>query len=192
MSREGFYIRCATADDVEAILSVERSVEFAPHWPSDSYSQIVAENELTHEHRAELVRRVFVAAQPSQQAEAPEKVLGFAVGSVVRPGEIGTENPAELEFIAVEAGFRRLGAGRLLCREVIAWARSQSASHVDLEVREQSTGAIALYSSLGFRSTGRRPNYYHSPDDHALLMRLALGPFTGIDRNPAGQEDHTA
>src|SRR5947209_12444669 len=136
MTEECFYIRCATTDDVEAILSLERGVEFAPHWPSDSYSQMIAESELKGEQREGLARRVFVATQSSKYGDTQEKVLGFAVGSVVR-GPLGAEHLAELESIAVEAGFRRRGVGRLLCREVIAWAGSLGASHLDLEVRAQ-------------------------------------------------------
>jgi ribosomal-protein-alanine N-acetyltransferase len=48
---------------------------------------------------------------------------------------------------------------------------------VELEVRAESGGAIALYTGLGFTVTGRRPKYYQNPPDHAVLMRLDLAKY---------------
>ena len=111
--------------------------------------------------------------------------MGFAVGSVLCIGAAGGSDGAELESVAVEDSFRRRGVGRLLCNEVIAWSGHQGASHIDLEVRAESSGAIALYRSLGFVALGRRPRYYQSPDEDALMMRLALhhSPAQGIVTN---------
>jgi [ribosomal protein S18]-alanine N-acetyltransferase len=46
---------------------------------------------------------------------------------------------------------------------------------VELEVRAGSAGAIALYERLGFVAVGRRPGYYRSPVEDAVLMRLEVG-----------------
>jgi ribosomal protein S18 acetylase RimI-like enzyme len=45
---------------------------------------------------------------------------------------------------------------------------------IALEVRAASAGAIALYATLGFTQTGRRPRYYRDPEDDAVVMRLEL------------------
>jgi ribosomal-protein-alanine N-acetyltransferase len=36
-------------------------------------------------------------------------------------------------------------------------------------------GAIPLYERLGFVAVGRRPGYYRSPVEDAVLMRLEVG-----------------
>ena len=41
-----------------------------------------------------------------------------------------------------------------------------------LEVRASNYDAIALYGSRGFRSVGRRKNYYEHPKEDAIIMTL--------------------
>ena len=98
-------------------------------------------------------------------------MISFAVGKVIG---IGSESSAELESVAVAASARRAGVGRALCAAVIDWCRAQGAQAIELEVRAASSGAIALYSGLGFVVEGRRPRYYREPMDDAVLMRLKL------------------
>jgi len=81
---------------------------------------------------------------------------------------------AELESVVVSASARRSGIGRALCRAVLDWCRTNGASEVVLEVRASSAAAVALYASLGFTTTARRPCYYQDPADDALLMRMEM------------------
>ena len=39
-----------------------------------------------------------------------------------------------------------------------------------LEVRPSNAAAIALYTSFGFRDTGRRPGYYQDNGEDAIIM----------------------
>ena len=41
---------------------------------------------------------------------------------------------------------------------------------LSLEVRASNYDAIALYGSRGFRSVGRRKNYYEHPREDAIIM----------------------
>jgi [ribosomal protein S18]-alanine N-acetyltransferase len=72
--------------------------------------------------------------------------------------------------IAVRPEYRRRGHARTLIGAALA--AYPNASHVHLEVRPTNVEAIALYESLGFRETGRRPRYYG--DEDAVLMTLNL------------------
>lgn len=82
--------------------------------------------------------------------------------------------------VAVDAAFRRCGAGDALVGELIRRCRRMLLSFVTLEVRAGNAPAIALYEKHGFRAVGRRRGYYEKPREDAILMTLTLdgGPET--------------
>jgi ribosomal protein S18 acetylase RimI-like enzyme len=148
--------RPAVASDLDAILALERATDLAPHWPRAAYAAIL--------ESIPPQRCLFVAEQCGQ-------LIGFAVGLLHPPD---SNRIAELESVVVSASARRAGIGRALCRVVLDWSRSRGASEVILEVRANSVAAIALYISIGFTLTARRPRYYLDPVDDALLLRQVL------------------
>ncbi len=88
-------------------------------------------------------------------------------------GHIGVRHvlgELHITTIAVRPEYRRRGHARALIGAALA--AYPNASHVHLEVRPTNVEAIALYESLGFMETGRRPRYYG--DEDALLMTLNL------------------
>jgi [ribosomal protein S18]-alanine N-acetyltransferase len=88
-------------------------------------------------------------------------------------GQIGVRHvlgELHITTIAVRPEYRRRGHARALIGAALA--AYPNASHVHLEVRPTNAAALALYESLGFRKTGRRPRYYG--DEDALLMTLNL------------------
>jgi [ribosomal protein S18]-alanine N-acetyltransferase len=88
-------------------------------------------------------------------------------------GQIGVRHvlgELHITTIAVRPEYRRRGHARALIGAALA--AFPDASHVHLEVRPTNAEAIALYESLGFRETGRRPRYYG--DEDAVLMTLNL------------------
>jgi [ribosomal protein S18]-alanine N-acetyltransferase len=153
-------IRVAKRQDLDTVVALERNTVGAPHWTEREYAAI-----LNTDREADTVRRCLLVA------EGEDGLMGFAVGKVVGLGKGAT---AELESIVVEEGKRRQGLGRMLGEAVIAWSQMQGAESLELEVRADSTGAIALYTGLGFVVTGRRRAYYHEPVEDAVLMRLEL------------------
>jgi [ribosomal protein S18]-alanine N-acetyltransferase len=89
-------------------------------------------------------------------------------------GQIGVRHvlgELHITTIAVRPEYRRRGHARALIGAALA--AYPKAGHVHLEVRPTNAAAIALYESLGFKATGRRPRYYG--DEDALLMTLHLG-----------------
>jgi ribosomal protein S18 acetylase RimI-like enzyme len=162
-------LRPAVAEDLNAILDLERATETAPHWSRAAYTAIL------DAATPNTVPRCLIVAH---DGELP---AGFAVG-LIRPAD----RVAELESVVVAGSVRRAGIGRALCAAVFEWCRSQGASEIILEVRANSTAAIALYTGLGFAQTGRRPHYYRDPDDDALGMRLSLEDRPSSPRDPAG------
>ncbi|HKH36310.1 MAG TPA: GNAT family N-acetyltransferase, partial [Rubrobacter sp.] len=88
-------------------------------------------------------------------------------------GQIGVRHvlgELHITTIAVRPEYRRRGHARALIGAALG--AFPDASHVHLEVRPTNVEAIALYESLGFSETGRRPRYYG--DEDAVLMTLNL------------------
>ena len=86
------------------------------------------------------------------------------------------EGVAEVLDLRVLPSWRRQGYGRQLLEaslQALAPVR-----RVDLEVRASNEAALGLYRDLGFRETGRRPQYYAAPGgrEDAILMTWTPEP----------------
>ncbi len=72
--------------------------------------------------------------------------------------------------IAVTAKARGRGIGKAITAALLTAAKGKALCFVSLEVRESNTVAISLYESLGFRTVGKRKNFYTAPKEDALIM----------------------
>jgi ribosomal-protein-alanine N-acetyltransferase len=153
--RAGWHVRPAAPADLDAVLVIEQACEDAPHWSPATWLEALSQDPPSEPARVSLV------------AESNDGILGFAVVNCAG-------NLAELESIAVSIPGRRRGIGRALCLQGMDWSRNRGAATIELEVRASSSGALALYRSLGFVEQGRRRGYYRHPADDAILMTAAL------------------
>lgn len=78
---------------------------------------------------------------------------------------------AEICNVAVKPAFRRRGIGRGLMEALLQRVFSSGATSVYLEVAEDNTAAIGLYSSLGFTEVYKRKRYYG--EKSAYVMKLS-------------------
>ena len=100
-------------------------------------------------------------------AAAGETVLGYAnFLHVLDEGDIGN--------VAVAPEYRRQGVADALLDALCARAAALDLAFLTLEVRASNYDAIALYGSRGFRSVGRRKNYYEHPREDAIIMTKEL------------------
>ena len=76
--------------------------------------------------------------------------------------------------VAVRPECRRQGIAGKLLQVFLDFAKGNRLAFLTLEVRASNYDAIALYGSRGFRSVGRRKNYYELPKEDALLMGREL------------------
>ena len=72
--------------------------------------------------------------------------------------------------VAVRPDCRRRGVAGKLLQVFLDFAQGNRLAFLTLEVRASNYDAIALYGSRGFRSVGRRKNYYEHPKEDALIM----------------------
>ena len=73
--------------------------------------------------------------------------------------------------VAVHPKARRRGLARLLLRLALRGGARAGARLALLELRAGNEPALALYLSLGFKSVGRRREYYRQPVEDALLLQ---------------------
>ena len=89
-------------------------------------------------------------------------------------GYVGSQtvlDETDMMNIAVAKEDRRRGVARALILELVNQLAQQGSRSLTQEVRASNQGAIALYQSLGFVQTGRRPNYYRNPREDGLILR---------------------
>ena len=135
-----------TADHLDEVAALER-VCFPDPWSRRMLAEEL-ENDLS----------AFLVA-----LDGAGKVAGYALLMVVL--DEGT-----IANIAVRPDCRRQGVASRLLQVFLDFAQANALAFLTLEVRASNYDAIALYGSRGFRSVGRRRNYYLHPREDAIIM----------------------
>ncbi len=98
-------------------------------------------------------------------AEEEGRVIGYAgLQTVLDEGYITN--------IAVSRDFRGRGVGSALVERLKEKAREKGLAFISLEVRQSNAAAIALYEKQGFKTVGKRKNFYTAPLEDALIMTI--------------------
>jgi ribosomal-protein-alanine N-acetyltransferase len=160
-------VRRANAEDVQAMVDLDRQAPSAAHWSRQQYEDLFRADPHPSSRFAWIVEDGNPAQSESAKRDA-SKTLAFLVTRCVA-GEW------ELENIVVDTTFRGKGIGMLLLRELISHARANHGECIFLEVRHSNQSARALYEKLGFEEEGLRKSYYANPVEDAILYRLNLG-----------------
>jgi ribosomal protein S18 acetylase RimI-like enzyme len=132
-------VRAASEKDLPAIAEIQAGAPEASQWNPLDY--------LTYDCRV---------------AEVEGAVVGFVVARAVATSEW------EILNLAVAAGARRQGIGRLLLLGVLAGCSGE----FFLEVRETNTTGRRFYERLGFKVVTRRLQYYANSEEAAIVMKL--------------------
>jgi ribosomal-protein-alanine N-acetyltransferase len=90
------------------------------------------------------------------------RIAGFLASRSVAADE------SEILNIAVAPPNRRRGVAKALIREFLNGFKGD----VFLELRASNSSAFALYKSLGFQVLSIRPDYYGSPPEPGIVMKL--------------------
>jgi len=145
-------LRAARAEDIDAVLEIERTA-FGDPWSRSAFVDLIGDP-----------RVAFLVASVAGD------VRGYVVAwHVLDEGEIGN--------LAVHDSARRQGIGARLLEGAIAAVRASDVDSLYLEVRDSNAAARALYASRGFAEVGRRRAYYRRPTEDALVLRLDLEPI---------------
>lgn len=148
MEAEKMHIRIVpmTADHLDEVAELER-VCFTTPWSRNMLAEEL-DNYLS----------AFLVALDDN-----DKVAGYAgLQAVLDEGYITN--------VAVRPDCRRQGIAGKLLQVFLDFAKGNHLAFLSLEVRASNYDAIALYGSRGFRSVGRRKNYYEHPREDAIIM----------------------
>ncbi|MBO4864709.1 MAG: ribosomal protein S18-alanine N-acetyltransferase [Eubacterium sp.] len=122
---------------------------------SDAWSEQALENTFEYDFNHLLVEK------------RDGKVVGYVIYSDVQ-GE------AELLRIAVDKAYRRRGIAAGLMESLFEELKDYEAERISLEVRAHNIAAVKLYKKFGFEEIFVRTNYYHEPEDDALILQRIL------------------
>ena len=94
-----------------------------------------------------------------------DKVVGYAGVQIIL-------DEGYITNVAVRPECRRQGIAAKLLQVFLDFAKANKLAFLTLEVRASNYDAIALYGSRGFRSVGRRKNYYEHPKEDAIIIAV--------------------
>ena len=77
----------------------------------------------------------------------------------------------QITFIAVHPIHQSKGLGKLLLSDLIKRSKSLQTNHIRLEVKANNEPAKAFYKSMGFKTVGKRSNFYKDGNDALLLNK---------------------
>lgn len=120
-------------------------------------------------------------AQPWSEDMLAQELYNDAASYLVAVAEDGTVlgygglsvvlDEGCIEKVAVKGQYRRMGIADALVDTFVRFGQAHL-SFLTLEVRVSNEAAIGLYMKHGFAQVGRRKNYYHAPNEDAILMTL--------------------
>ena len=100
-------------------------------------------------------------------AKEVDRVIGYiGLQTVLDEGHIPT--------LAVHPKFRGQGIGYRLVGMVVEAGKEKKLARIFLEVRESNLAARKLYAGFNFKEISRRKEYYHNPEEDALMLALTL------------------
>ncbi|HLW78888.1 MAG TPA: GNAT family N-acetyltransferase [Terriglobia bacterium] len=150
--------------DLPALLALQAECFAAAAWLPEDYLRLAADPS-----------GLLLVAEPTDSAPDGPAMGGVAPGAIdgfvlfLRLGD-----DAELENLAVALNRRRQGVARQLVDAGHRRLRAAGVKRVFLEVRPSNQPALALYASMGYTPSRVRKEYYHDPDEDALVLQISL------------------
>lgn len=142
-------IRELTIEDIPTLLEIEKEA-FTRPWTQEMFEQEL-QNPLSH----------------NLVIEENGEVIAY-IGYWMVIDEIHLLN------VAVKKSEQGRGLSRFLMHAMIVHGKDNGCASIVLEVRENNTPAIGLYTSLQFKPVGHIENYYPEDKQDAIIMRKDL------------------
>jgi [ribosomal protein S18]-alanine N-acetyltransferase len=143
-------LRTCTSADLDSVLEILQDSPEAAAWSAAALEEALRQPDTCF----------LVAAEGGD-------IGGFVVGRRIA-------DEGEILNLGVRRQRRRHGIGAALVKQLGELLHSEGVRRVFGEVRESNARAVQFYKALGFRQTGKRPNYYRQPEEAALVLEAKL------------------
>ena len=140
-------VRDLREEDLDAVCAIEES-SFSMPWKREDFQSLIEDN-----------NSIYLVIL------ADDKVVGAA-------GYTFNGFDGYINNVVIDVDHRGQRLGRVLMKELLTVGRKNGVPEFTLEVRASNAPAIKLYESLGFKSEGRRKNFYERPVEDAEVMWL--------------------
>lgn len=151
-------IRKMTESDIPQVAAIEAQA-ICPPWSEQSFRSALDQP-----------GNLFLVA------ETENEIAGYC-------GMYTAADEGEITNVAVRERYRQQGIGSRIMETVLASAVERGLTQIILEVRESNLAAEKLYEKYGFQSCGKRKNFYHDPDEDAVVMICHPGISSGENSN---------
>lgn len=140
-------VRDLREEDLDAVCAIEES-SFSMPWRREDFQGLIEDNNSIY---------LIILSD--------DRVVGAA-------GYTFNGFDGYINNVVIDVDYRGQGLGRVLLQELLRVGRKNGVPEFTLEVRASNVPAIKLYESLGFKSEGRRKNFYEHPTEDAEVMWL--------------------
>ena len=138
-------------EHLDSVLEIEADAYGAHHWSKDGFRNEIANN-LAH---------YICAFKENSQGEL--ELVGYSgIWTIFEEAHITT--------LAVGSRHRGQHVAQAILLAQIKFLYENMVKYLTLEVRESNSKAISLYEKFGFKSLGKRKNYYQDNGEDALIM----------------------
>lgn len=150
MIAQAMKLRDMTTPDVETVLGIEQQVHSHP-WTRGNFNDALASGNIC---------KVY---------ETDSEIAGYAI-------LLPALDELELLDIGIAKSYQRMGLGKNLLQDMMAWARDHQFKRMLLEVRQSNAAAVGLYRSSGFVDIGLRRGYYPAARgrEDAIIMECKI------------------
>ena len=142
-------IRDMEEGDVPSVAVIER-ISFSAPWSETSF-----------------FNEIFKTRSLSKVAERDDTIVGYICTEIVL-------DEAHILTLAVHPGFRQSGIASLLVKQAAEELKARGCRFLFLEVRASNRAAQRLYEAFNFKLVGIRKQYYLSPPEDAIIMKLEM------------------
>ncbi|MCY3410890.1 MAG: GNAT family N-acetyltransferase [Candidatus Heimdallarchaeota archaeon] len=148
-------------DYVNIISGESENITFGP----GEFTMTVEQEKAFIQRTSETSNNTFIVGYINNELVAIADVHAGQRPRIRHSGELG---------ISVRKKYWRHGIGREMMQYLIKWASEMGLRKLNLRVREDNLGAIALYKSLGFYEQGKITREFYIRDEFISSLHMGL------------------
>ncbi len=136
--------------------------------------KIETESGLSDWNSADYVKEINSKFSFTKTTVLENKIVGFIIARLIIINLDRQIDFSEIYNIAVSKEYRKNGIGNFLIENFIKHCKKNKIQEIFLEVRKSNIIARKFYKQKDFEEIAERKNYYTTPLEDAVIMKLIL------------------